>query len=121
MDGDGTMDRRSEPRQVSQLAELLACERELAESLAEAEAEARRLVEEARAEAAAAAADLEASLEDEAERERQRIREEAQTRVRATVSAARDQAARFETVGEARVAELAESAFRRLLSAEPSS
>ena len=118
---DVDTDKRGEPRQASQLTDLLACEQELAALLDETRAEARGLVESARAEAGRSAAELEASLEEESERERARIREETQARVRALVSAARERAARFDSVSEARVARLAESALERLLAKETSS
>ncbi|MGD8288639.1 MAG: hypothetical protein PVJ80_08165 [Gemmatimonadota bacterium] len=121
MDVDETIDPGGEPRQASQLNELLACEQELARLLEETRAEARRLVEDARAAAGEAAANLEASLEEESERERARIREETQARIRALVAAAREESARFDSVGDDRVSELAESALRRLLSKGPSS
>lgn len=121
MDVDGTTDQRGEPQQASQLTELLACERELADLLQDTEIEARRMVEEARAEAGEAAADLEASLEEDSERERAHIKEETQARIRSLVSAAREQASRFDAIEDARVSELADSALARLLSREPPS
>ena len=106
------------PVKESQLAELVACEQELAALLADAEARARQMVEEARAAAAAAAAELEASLEDEAERLRVLIREDTQRRVRELEAGARAEAARFDQVPAEELDRLVELGYRRLLSAE---
>lgn len=121
MDVDESTDPPHELQQASQLHELLACEQELADLLDEAQAEALRLVDAARAEVGGAAASLEVSLEKEAERERAGIRAETQTRIRALMSAARERSARFDSISEERVLELAESALTRLLSGEASS
>jgi vacuolar-type H+-ATPase subunit E/Vma4 len=109
------------PTQASQLAELLACERELAELLTAAEEEAWRLVQEARAVAATAAADIEASLGAEAERARSAIREATQRKVREIHGEARERAMAYEAVSDEEVARLGEVAFRALIvpEAEP--
>jgi len=106
------------PTQASQLAELLECERELAELLAAAEAEAVRMVDEARAAAVADDAEVEASLEDEGERQRVRIREATQRRVRELRAEAGERVALFEGVSDGEVARLADDAFRRLVARE---
>ena len=105
------------PTRASQLEELLACERELAELLAEARDDARRRVEEARALAARAEADLEEALEREAAQERASIREGVEARVREISGAARERVARLEAIPDDRVEHLAEAAFRRLVEA----
>jgi len=104
----------------NELAELLACEFELAELLARTQEQGRHLVEEARAETGRAEVDMEASLEAESDRERARIREETQTSVREIWARARRRVAAFEGVPDERVERLAEAAFRRLIGAEDS-
>jgi len=106
------------PTQASQLDELVACERELADLLAAIEGEARRRVEEARVSAAAAEADVEASLDEEGANARTEIREATQRRLRAVQVEAQERVARFEQVSDEEVARLADAAFRRLVATE---
>jgi hypothetical protein len=106
------------PTQTSQLAELVACERELADLLAAAEAEGRAMVEEARASATAAEADIEAALEGEGERARADIREATQRKVRAIQVSAQELVARFERVSDEEAGRLADIAFRLLVGPE---
>lgn len=120
MNHEDTTARSRQPPEASQLAELLACEQELAALLDEARRDARELVESARVDAERAAADLEASLEEEAEQERERIRTDAQARIRELVTGARERSERFEGLSDERVEALAEVAFRLLLSHEAS-
>jgi vacuolar-type H+-ATPase subunit H len=116
------MSTNSEPRPMggepNQLAELLACEQELAVQLARAQEDARRLVDEARAEAARAEAALEGSLQAEAERLRASIREEIQASLREIAARTRERIARFEAVSDEEVARLADAAFLRLIGRE---
>lgn len=106
------------PTQASQLAELVARERELADMLATAEAEAERTVEEARAAASAAEAEVEASLEDEGAHVRAQIRDATQRRARELQAEAEERVALFERVSDEDVERLADSAFRRLVAPE---
>jgi hypothetical protein len=108
----------SSPEQQSHLAELVDCERELAELQEAAEASAERMVAEARAASAAAEAEVEGTLEDEAARLRTEIREAAQRRVREVQADAEDKATSFDRVTDEEVARLAEIAFLRLLAVE---
>ena len=101
----------------SRLAELLACEQELAEQLAAARDEGRDLIERARREAALAEAELEASLEKASDRVRREIREASQARIHEVLRRARERAARYERLTDAEVERLAESALRRLIAA----
>lgn len=105
-------------RDASQLAELLECERELAELLSAARAQARQCVDEARAAAKALEAETEASLGKEADRLRAEIRERTQARAREIRAEARERAAGFDRVTDERVHTLAEVAFRRLIRRE---
>ena len=100
------------------LAELLDCERELAELLAGAREEALRRVADARADAERAEAELEASLEEESERVRREVREASQARVHEILGRAHGHAARFEGLSDESVQSLAASVFRRLLGRE---
>lgn len=100
------------------LAELLACERELADLMMVAREEARRRLDDMRSEVERAEADLEASLEEEAERVRREVREVSRARVHEILARAREQAARFESLGDEEVERLAAAALRRLLGAE---
>ncbi len=103
-----------------QLAELLACELELAQLLAETQQEARQLVEAARAESVRAEAEMDASLEREAESECLRIRQETQSSVREMSARVAARVAAFESVSRERVEQLAEAAFLRLVGEEDS-
>jgi vacuolar-type H+-ATPase subunit H len=105
----------SEKQRASRLAELLACEEELAGLMTAARAEARRRVDAARDEAERAAGLLGASLDEEAERARREIREAARGRADTLLEKARAQVVRFEGVSDAEVGRLAESALRRLI------
>jgi vacuolar-type H+-ATPase subunit H len=100
-----------------QLAELLACEREVAELMAAARVEAQRRVAEARSEADGAMAELLASLETTCEQARRELREESEKSIRDILTRAAAQADRFERVSEADIERLTASAFRRLVGA----
>lgn len=102
----------------SRLAELLECERDLADLMTLSREEARRRLDEARSEVERAEAELEASLEEEAERVRREVREASQARVHEILARAREQGGRFESLGDEEVERLAAAAFRRLLGAE---
>jgi vacuolar-type H+-ATPase subunit H len=106
---------------ASQLAELLRCERELAELLSAAQAEARQRVDEARAAAKALEAETEASLGKEADRLRAGIRERTQARAREIRAEALEQVARFDRVTDEQIEALAEVAFRLLVRREDAS
>ena len=108
-------ERHDGPTRASQLEELLACERELAELLGEARDDARRRVEEARGLAARAEADLQEALEREAAQERASIREGVEARLQEISGTARERAASLEAISDDRVEHLAEAAFRRLI------
>jgi len=99
----------------SRLAELLACERELADLMTAAREEASRRVEEARAAASRAEAEVEASLADEAQRVRSEIQAESHARVRQLLARAGESVESFERIADTEAERLAESAFRRLL------
>lgn len=102
----------------SRLAELLACERELADLMRATREDARRRVEEARSAATRMEAELEASLTDEAQRVRSEIGSESHVHVRDILARAAKEAARFERLSDQEVERLAESAFQRLLGRE---
>ena len=99
----------------SRLAELLACERELADLMSATREDAKRRVEEARAAVTRAEAEVEASLADEAQRVRSEIGSESHLRVHDILARAAEEAALFERFSDEEVERLAESAFRRLL------
>jgi F0F1-type ATP synthase membrane subunit b/b' len=116
MDRDTGSDEPHPP--TGELADLLECERELAELHEQAREKARQRVARARAQAAQASAKMEASLDQEAERERTRIREELRTRIRTIHAEAAERATLFDNVSDERVEALADIAFHRLLSTE---
>jgi hypothetical protein len=103
-----------EAERASRLAELLACEEELAGLMEAVRADARRRVEAARTEAERADAELDASLEAEAVRVRREIEDGTRAAVRGIVAGANAQAARFDAVSDDEVARLAASALRLL-------
>jgi len=100
---------------ASQLAELLACERELAELLKAARDESARRIRDARASAAREMADLEVTLEGAALAIRSGIREEAQARVHEVLQGGRERAARHRAVPDAEIDRLAGLAFAILI------
>ena len=104
-----------EKERATRLAELLACEEELAGLMEAARAEGRRRVEAARQEAERAESELGQRLEEEADRARQQIEEAARAGVQALVDGARERVVRFDAVSDAEVTRLAVSALRRLL------
>jgi hypothetical protein len=107
-----------EKEQTGRLADLLACEKELAGLMARACDEARRRVDAARAEAERVATELDTSLAAEAERARREIDEGSRARVHATLADAEARAARFDRVSDAEVERLAASALRLLVGLE---
>ena len=109
---------RHEKGHPSRLADLLACEQELAELMSGATEEARKCVEAARRDAEQAAAELDASLEAEEKRARGEIAEVARARADALLVDARARAGRFDGVSDEQIARLASSALRRLLGLE---
>lgn len=113
---DGMTDRPRDGDQQSQLAELLACERDLDRLLATAREEARRTVEDARAAATQAEADAEGTLAAEVERLRSTIEGQARSRVQEILARSRERAARFDGISDERVKDLADAAFRQLIS-----
>lgn len=102
----------------SELASLLACERELDELWRQTEAEAQRRVSEARGAAVKARAALEAELEDACGRVRSRLRLDAERRVARIRAEAETRSAHLDAVTDAEVDLLAETAFRRLIAGE---
>lgn len=102
-------------REESQLAQLLECERELAELMSLARADTVRQLDEARAAADAQQANLEASLGNEADQLRAAIRERTRARVREIHAEAQVLVTLFDRITDERVALLAEAAIRRLI------
>jgi vacuolar-type H+-ATPase subunit H len=110
------MDKMAHEReQTGRLADLLTCERELAELMAGVREEARRRVAGARDDATRAETELDASLAMEGERARREIDDEARARMRAVLDEAHAQVARFDAVSDSDVAALADVALRRLI------
>lgn len=108
-------------RDGSQLAELLECERELAELLSAAHADARRRIDAARVAAKAMEADGEADLGVEADKLRTELRERTRGQVREIRAATRDQVGRFDRMTDEQVELLAGATFRRLIRLEDAS
>jgi vacuolar-type H+-ATPase subunit H len=104
-----------EGAEPSRLAELLACERGLADLMKAAREDASLRVEAARAAASTSEAEVEAALEQEAQRVLSEVRSESQARVHQILSGAGASVARFERVSDDEVERLADAAFRRLL------
>ena len=105
----------------SQLAELLACERELDQLLAAAREEAHRRVDDARAESASLEAEAEAALEEEVRRVRSAAEERARAAVREILDRARGRVAGFQGVSDEQVEGLAASALRHLIAIDQGS
>lgn len=114
MQGPTTHDSESR-RDKSELAELLECERQLAELMGVARADATRTIEEARAAASAQEADLEASLGMEADRLRAAVRERTQARVREIRAEAEAGVTRFDGITDEQITALADHALRILI------
>jgi hypothetical protein len=109
-----TLEAPQETERASRLAELLACEEDLARLMAETRAEGRRRIEAAQAEAGRAAAELGAALDAEAERARRDIEMRFRARAHAMLEEARAGVTRFQAVSDEEVSRLADRALRLL-------